>query len=86
MHERRTAERRTEHFSVAVAIEAPCQLDGQTLNLSRTGVLLEAKGKIPITLTIKGQRYQGVLVRASQKPGGGLMSYAIQLTHNLLLS
>jgi hypothetical protein len=54
MYERRTAERRTEHFPVAVAIEAPCQLDGQTLNLSRPGVLLEAKGKIPITLTIKG--------------------------------
>jgi hypothetical protein len=85
MHERRAAERRTEHFPVAVSINAPCELDGQTLNLSRSGVLLEASGKIPITLTIKGERYQGVLVRAVQAPGGGLMSYAIRLTHSLLL-
>jgi hypothetical protein len=85
MPERRAAERRTERFPVVVTIEAACELEGHTLNLSRSGVLLEASGKIPITLTIKGQRYQGLLVRAVQGPGGGLMSYAIQLTHNLLL-
>lgn len=84
MHERRIAERRTERFAVAFSIEAPCQLDGQTLNLSRSGVLLEAEGKIPVTLTIKGERYRGVLVRAVQAVGSGLMTYAIQLTDTLL--
>ena len=85
MPERRAAERRTERFPVAVTIDAPCELEGHTLNLSRSGVLLEASGKIPITLTIKGQHYQGVLVRAVQERSGGLMSYAIHLTQNLQL-
>jgi hypothetical protein len=84
MEERRAAERRPEHFPVAVMIEGPIGLDGQTLNLSRLGVLVEAEGKIPVTLTIKGERFQGVLVRAVQAVGSGLMTYAIQLTDCLL--
>ena len=84
MEDRRGAERHTEHFPVAVMIDGPIGLDGQTLNLSRSGVLLEAQGKIPVTLTIKGERYQGVLVRAVQAIGSGLMTYAIQLTDTLL--
>jgi hypothetical protein len=84
MDERRADECRVEHFAVAVAIEASIELDGHTLNLSRSDVLLEVEGKIPIILTIQGTRYHGVLVRAAQATGGELMTYAIQLTGCLL--
>ncbi len=41
-------------------------LDGQAINASREGVLLEAEGRLGLRVTIKGRDYRGWLVRASR--------------------
>lgn len=77
--EHRKAERRNETFVVSLAVVAPLELDGRTVNLSAAGVLVTAQGRIRVTLAMKGQLYRGVLVRAV--PGNdGTMDYAIELT------
>jgi hypothetical protein len=84
MDERRRAERRVAHFPVTLSIAGPVALNGQTLNLSRSGLLLEAQGQIPVTLTLQGSRCSGFLVRAQHKHvGENIMTLAIQLVDTL---
>ncbi len=84
MDERRRAERRDAHFPVTLSIPGPFALNGQTLNLSRSGLLLEAHGQIPVTLTLQGKRCTGFLVRAQHKHvGESIMTLAIQLVDTL---
>jgi hypothetical protein len=80
--EHRKAERREETFVVSLAVAAPLELEGHTVNLSSDGVLLTAQGKIQVILDMKGQQYLGVLVRAVPVDGGKT-AYAIQLTETL---
>ncbi len=80
--ERRSAERRTDTFTVSLAVAAPLELEGYTVNLSSAGVLLTARGKIPVILDAKGHRYRGELVRAFAEDAG-TTAYAIQLVEAL---
>jgi len=81
MEERRSAERRAAQFPVTLSITGPVALTGQTLNLSRSGLLLEAQGRIPVAITLQGTRYTCFLVRAAQEQGGegNTITIAIQL-------
>jgi hypothetical protein len=78
----RKAERREEAFIVSLAVAAPLELEGHTVNLSTAGVLLTAQGKIHVILVMKGQQYRGVLVRANPADDGKT-AYAIQLTETV---
>ena len=40
------------------------ELDARTVNVSRQGVSLEALGRIPLLVHVKGKAYRGHLVRA----------------------
>lgn len=80
--ERRIAERREETFMVSLAVAAPLELEGHTVNLSSAGVLLTAQGRLHVILSMKGQQYRGVLVRA-YLGDDGKTAYAIQLTEAL---
>ena len=85
MEERRRAQRRYVRFPVELSITAPVALTGQTLNLSRSGLLLEAQGRIPVTITLEGTRYTGFLVRATQNQRGeeNAITIAIQMVDTL---
>ncbi len=81
MDERRIAERQVAQFPVTLSITGPVALTGQTLNLSRSGLLLEAQGRIPVAITLQGARYTGFLVRAAQNQSGeaNTITIAIEL-------
>jgi hypothetical protein len=85
MEERRSAERRVAQFPVTLSITGPVALTGRTLNLSRSGLLLEAQGRIPVTITLEGTRYTGFLVRAllEQRGEENAITIAIQLVDTL---
>ena len=40
------------------------ELDARTVNVSRQGISLEALGRIPLLVHVKGRAYRGHLVRA----------------------
>lgn len=80
--DRRRAERRSVSFPVRLSVEQPAVLQGQTVNLSASGVLVTADGKIPVIVEINGVRYAGHLVRAMTIAGEST-AYAIQVTETL---
>jgi len=53
-------------------------LEGETVNLSQEGVLLQAEGHISVYLKIEGTEYRGKLVRVTPI-NSGTLSYAIEL-------
>ena len=61
--ERREGERREVTTQISMVIADSQQLEGEAVNLSARGVLLQAKGDISVFLTINGKRYRGRLVR-----------------------
>ncbi len=82
--DRRQRVRYQVSFSVSLAT-IDSTLDGQAINASREGVLLEAEGRLGLRVTIKGRDYRGWLVRAQQNDGGKV-AYAIELDDDLDLS
>ena len=79
------AERHQERFPVSVVVEDSVKLQGETVNWSSTGCLMEATGRIVVQVTIEGNTYRGWLVRAV--PGdSGTTAYGIQLLDPLMLS
>jgi hypothetical protein len=67
-------------ISSAVSIDVPeaVELRGQAINASRTGVLVEAQGRLRVRVTISGHQYSGWLARA-YRVELGTFSYAIEL-------
>ena len=61
--ERREAERRDDATQISIVIADSQELQGEVVNLSARGVLLQTKGDISVFLTINGKRYRGRLVR-----------------------
>ncbi len=75
--ERRQRVRYQVSFPVSLATEDGT-LEGEAVNASRQGVLLETRGRLNVRLTIEGQEYRGWLVRA-HRVGRGTSAYAIEL-------
>ncbi|MDP6606583.1 MAG: hypothetical protein QF664_10045 [Dehalococcoidia bacterium] len=67
--ERRSAERRREVFPVSVATDGPIEIEGQSLDVSTSGLLLTA-GRIVVQLRFQGKQYRGQLVRAFPMESG----------------
>ena len=61
--ERRGAERHEGTFPVSMVMTGSVELEGKTINYSRTGVVLEARGRIKVELGFRGKRYNAQLVR-----------------------
>ena len=81
---RRLAERHQESFPVSVIVEESVKLEGETVDWSSTGCLIEATGRIVVQVMIEGDTYRGWLVRAV--PGdSGTTAYGIQLLDPLTL-
>ena len=78
--ERRHAERRHETTQISMIIADSQVLEGKTVNLSATGVLLQARGSIHVFLNIRGQQYSGRLVRGFRSSQGRL-PWRSSLTH-----
>lgn len=76
--ERRQAERRPEISQISMVVAGSQELEAKTVNLSATGVLLQAKGSIRVVLNIRGQRYSGRLVRGFPVEPG-TTAWAIEL-------
>ncbi len=63
--ERRTGERREAVIPASLKFTYEIvELDARTVNVSRDGVSLEARGRIPLLVDVKGKLYRGHLVRA----------------------
>jgi hypothetical protein len=75
--DRRRADRKAEVFPVTLVLGQPVQIEGHTVNLSREGVFLQAQGRIPLLVEIKGKQYRAQLVRAL--PMDDTTAYAIEL-------
>ena len=73
--------------SFPLSLTAPdrMELHGQAVNASKQGVLLEARGRLRVVVTIKGREYRGWLVRA-YKVERGVSAYGIELEEDLDLS
>jgi hypothetical protein len=67
--DRRRSVRRDESVSLSLTIPA-VDLAGVTMNMSNHGLLLQARGRIPLVITIGDKRLQGTLVRALPDRGG----------------
>ena len=81
--DRRRAERHAETFPVSIRVAESLELVGQSVNYSSNGILLQAHGKIPVVVGIKGKDYRGFLIRAIPSTGPQLTAYAIELTETL---
>jgi hypothetical protein len=79
--ERRRAERRNEVFPVLVTAEGPVEIEGQSLDVSSSGLLLTA-GRITVQLEFQGNQYRGRLVRAFPMETGET-AYGIELEEML---
>ncbi len=64
VRQRRTRRRDLGCPVVVTLTDEIVELKGQTVNVSSDGVLLEALGRIPVLVDIKGTTYRGHLVRA----------------------
>ena len=67
-------------ISSAVSLDVPetVELHGQAINASKTGVLVEARGRLRVRLTINGHQYGGWLARA-YRVELATFTYAIEL-------
>lgn len=75
--ERRVNPRRPLQAEIGL-MTAEGSLEGTTINISRNGALIRAKGSIAIQVIYEGKEYRGHLVRATPIDSG-TMAYAIQL-------
>jgi hypothetical protein len=76
--ERRATGRYDELLKVSVVFEESGQLEGETVNWSRSGILILAEGRISVQVSIDGHTYQGELVRAFPV-NAGTTEYGIKL-------
>ncbi len=79
--EHRRAERRKEVFPVLLTTEGPIEIEGQSLDVSSSGLLLTA-GRIAVQLEFQGNQYRGRLVRAFPMETGET-AYGIELEERL---
>jgi hypothetical protein len=80
--ERRRAERRKEVFPVLVSSFGPIGIEGQSVDVSSSGLLLSAQGQISMQLEFQGKQYRGHLVRAFPMETG-VTAYGIELEETL---
>ena len=76
--ERRRAQRRDGTFSATILTTESVEIVGETINLSRGGVLVRAHRRISVLLHFKGKQYRGRLVRVSAR-GPDTTEYAVEL-------
>lgn len=76
--ERRATGRYDELLKVSVVFEESGHLEGETVNWSRSGILILAEGRISVQVSIDGHTYQGELVRAFPVDAG-TTEYGIKL-------
>ena len=70
---------RREVTEPAIVMTAVGFLDGQTINVSQEGALIQAKGAISILFTFQGKKFRGRLLRATPAEGETAI-YAIQFS------
>ncbi len=83
--EHRRSERLPEVFPVLVTTAEAIAIEGKSLDVSRSGLLLTAQGQIWVQLEFKGKRYRGRLVRVFPLMGTGETAYGIELEETLSL-
>ncbi len=83
--ERRKVGRYQVSSVVSVTMPEPVELHGQAINASKKGVLLEARGRLDVRLTIDGHEYRGWLARAYRVERSAC-TYAIELEDSLELA
>jgi hypothetical protein len=83
--ERRATGRYDDQLKVSVVFEESGRLEGETVNWSRSGILIQAAGRISVQVTVDGQEYQGELVRAFPV-NAGTTEYGIKLLTPLTLA
>ena len=85
MPEHRRSERLPVVFPVLVTTVEPIAIEGESLDVSRSGLLLTAQGQISLQLEFKGKQYRGRLVRAFPMMETGETAYGIELEETLSL-
>ncbi|MBT3340153.1 MAG: PilZ domain-containing protein [Planctomycetes bacterium] len=75
--EQRRSERKTLQVPTALMLAAG-SLEGETVNISRHGLLIRATGAISVVVKVDGREYRGRLVRAEPQQDGGSL-YALEL-------
>jgi hypothetical protein len=63
---------------VTLTVPEPVVLRGEAVNGSRTGILVEARGRLGLRVTINGREYRGWLARAYRVELNAF-AYAIEL-------
>ena len=63
--ERRNFQRFPISSAVSLAVPETVELHGQAVDASKVGVLLEARGRLNVRLTINGREYRGWLAPVS---------------------
>ena len=80
--ERRNFQRFPISSAVSLAVPETVELHGQAVDASKVGVLLEARGRLNVRLTINGREYRGWLARAYRVERNAF-TYAIELEDSL---
>ena len=80
--ERRNFQRFPISSAVSLAVPETVELHGQAIDASKMGVLLEARGRLNVRLTINGREYRGWLARAYRVERSAF-TYAIELEDSL---
>ncbi len=80
--ERRNFQRFQISSAVSLAVPETVELQGQAIDASKMGVLLEARGRLNVRLTINGREYRGWLARAYRVERSAF-TYAIELEDSL---
>ena len=76
--ERRSFRRRQLSHVVTLVVPEAAVLRGEAVNASKTGILLEARGRLGVRVTIDGHEYRGWLARAYRVERDAF-TYAIEL-------
>ena len=82
MLERRSSQRFQISNSVSLTVPEAVVLHGEAVNANKTGILLHARGRLDLRLTINGREYRGWLVRAYRVELSAF-TYAIELEDSL---
>ena len=82
--ERRNFPRFQTSRAISIAVPEMVELCGQAVNASKTGVLIEARGRLKVQVTIDGHAYRGWLVRA-YRVERSTFTYAIELDDPLAI-
>ncbi len=78
MEENNRRSPRQEFEAPLALVLATGSLQGETVDLSREGVLIKAKGQVTMVLNLHGREYRGRLVRATPLANDET-AYAIEL-------